>query len=127
MQPTVALANARRYQALGTLATTVVCASFGRTVAWGALWGGALMALHLHLLHIIAVSWLTKNEQGMQPGLKSAAALLTIKFFVMAALTGAIMLVLKPHALGFLAGLSTFVLGAAGACISPGASPPRSI
>lgn len=127
MQPIVALSNARRYQALGALATSAVCAGFGRSVAWGACLGGALMALHLHLLHIIAVSWLTRDARGEQPGLKSVSALLLAKFFIMAALTCATVLVLKPHALGLLAGLGTFAVGAVGACIRPTATPPRRI
>jgi hypothetical protein len=109
MQPLVALQNARRAQALGMLVVAGACALSSLHAAVGALLGGALMALHLTLLHIIARFWLRRQPHE----LGRAALLLLSKFFIMAALTGAILLVLRPHAIGFLAGLGTFMVGIA--------------
>jgi len=110
MQPIAVLQNARRAQVLGTLLIAGACALHSTQAAIGALLGGGLVALHLTLLHIIARFWLRQQPNDL---MGRAALLLLSKFFVMAALTGAVLLVIRPHAIGFLAGLGTFMVGIA--------------
>lgn len=114
MQPTVALDYARRSQGASTLILAAVFGYVDRAAAIGVLLGGGLMALHLTLLQIIAHFWL-RQPQGHVSG--KVAGLLLSKFLVMVALTGAILIMVRPHATGFVAGLGTFMVGIAGACM----------
>ena len=113
MQPIVALHYARRSQGASALILAAVFGYVDRAAGLGVVLGGALMALHFTLLHIIARFWL-KQSNGQISG--KMAGLLLSKFLVMVALTGAILVMVRPHATGFVVGLATFMVGVAGAC-----------
>lgn len=114
MQPIAALSYARRLQGLSTLVVTLACAAYSTHAATGALMGGALMALHGHLLLVIARFWFAQTTPA---GQGKAAGLLLAKFFIMAALTAVVLLVLQPNPLGFILGLATFVVAMAWAFV----------
>lgn len=112
MQHLVALHYGRRAQGAAMLTVALACLAHSPQAASAALLGGLIMALHFTLLLIVARYSL---RQGPQGSLAITLALLLSKFFVMAAVTAAVLLVLRPHSTGFVLGLATFTVGMAGA------------
>lgn len=120
MQPLAALTYARRAQGTAALLVPLACLCVSREAAAAAGMGGALMALHFTLLLIVARYCMRRGPQG---SIAPAALLLMTKFCVMAALTAAILLVVRPHPVGFVAGLATFMVGMAGAALGHRSTP----